>query len=230
MNSQCALTYKETQRILDMNNEGVWLFNYGQHEPARECFKNGLEETTRIINIYRQDLQEEEFPEAASQACSPITRVQLRGVGFQANGVTGSYVCRYAMAMDRSVACYDFDYLFSLRLTVVLMFNLGLVHHWRAIQYQQSSLLVKALRLYEMVWGLLQLSPSLDPSALGVLNNMGAVHYELAQYEQSHKCFEMLKNALMDGSVTLLEEEPEAQDGILLNLMFLEEPSAAPAA
>jgi tetratricopeptide (TPR) repeat protein len=228
MNSQCAFTFEETQRILDINNEGVRLFDCGQHEPARECFKTALEETTRILNIYtRQDLPEK-FPEEASQASSPIIRVPLRGVGCQAKGVSGSYVYRYALAMNRSIA-YEFDYLFSLRLTVVLMFNLGLVHHWRAIQYQQSSLLIKALRLYEMSWGLLQRSPTLDPFALGVLNNMGAINYELAQYEQSQKCFDVLKSILMDGSVTFMEE-PEAHAGILLNLMFLEEPSVAPAA
>lgn len=226
MNSQCAFSAAETQRILELNNKGVRLLDSGHHEPARECFKAALEETTQILNEHRDELREG-FSEP-SQSHSPIIRVPLTGPGCQTKGVTGSYVYRYALAINQSVA-HAFDYQFSLRLTVVLMFNLGLVHHWRAIQYQQSSLLIKALRLYEMSWGLLQRSPTMDPSALGVLNNMGAINYELAQYTQSQQCFDKLKSILMSGSVALMEET-DAQDGILLNLMFLEEPQAAAAA
>mmetsp|Transcript_23392 Transcript_23392/g.38718 ORF Transcript_23392/g.38718 Transcript_23392/m.38718 type:complete len:230 (+) Transcript_23392:66-755(+) len=229
MNSHCALNPNQTQRILDLNNEGVRFLDGGQHEPARECFKVALEETTQMMSLHRNELVQDGGFSESSPSCPPILHVPLTGVGCQVKGIMGSYVYRYALAMNNESIAYDFNYQFSLRLTIVLMFNLGLVHHWRAIQYQQSSMLIKALRLYEMSWGLLQRSPYMDPSALGVLNNMGAINYELAQYDQSQLCFEALKGILMDGSVTLIEEQ-DVHDGILLNLMFLEEPQAAAAA
>jgi tetratricopeptide (TPR) repeat protein len=214
-------------RIIALNSNGIIQLDAGRHDHAGQSFKLALEQTTDFFLKYRHQLQENCPP---SSYYPPIIRVPVRG---STRGFTkDSYIYPYALTVDitnpRGATALDYQY--SLRLTVVLMFNLGLVNHWHALQQQQQepSRLMKALGLYEMAWGLLQRSHyGADPSVLGILNNMGAIHHELAEYDQAKRCFATLKSMLMSG---VMVEEQEVTDGILLNLLLLEEPQTAAAA
>lgn len=222
------------QSIVDINNEGVRLLDAGFLERARLTFKDALEQTTETLGQHRGQMDESSC--WSGDSTPSILRVPVQGSrrGFSKES-SGSYLYRYALAVDTSNvgsnvdSATPLDYQYSLRLTIVLMYNLGLVHHWRALIHYEPAVLVKALRLYEMTWRLLQRSPCLaaDPSLLGVLNNMGILYFDLAQYKESHHCFDMLRSVFLNNQVVV---EREVQDGIMLNLLFLEEPQTAAAA
>ena len=112
----------------------------------------------------------------------------------------------------------------------VIMFNLALVHHWRGMHFGVTSLLPKALKLYEMSYSLIQNGATFETHhlVLALLNNMGQIHHELTQYAQAEHCFKNLKDLLASGATQVLDG-PEVQ-GFLMNIMFLEAPSMAPAA
>lgn len=116
------------------------------------------------------------------------------------------------------------------RESACVMFNLALVHHWRGIHFGLSSLLPKALKLYEMSFSLIQNGAHFDTQhlILALLNNMGHIHHELLQYNQARQCFKNLKDLLTERAASA-SDGPDIQ-GFLMNIMFLEAPPMAPAA
>jgi hypothetical protein len=111
------------------------------------------------------------------------------------------------------------------------MFNLALVHHWRGVHFGISSLLPKALVLYEMSFSLIQNGGATFDTqhlTLALLNNMGHIYHELMQYTDSRRCFKNLKE-ILTARATSASDGPDVQ-GFLMNIMFLEAPRLAPAA
>ena len=110
------------------------------------------------------------------------------------------------------------------------MFNLALVHHWRGVHFGISSLLPKALILYEMSFSLIQNGATFDTQhlTLALLNNMGHIHHEMMQYNDARRCFINLKE-ILTALAASASDGPDVR-GFLLNIMFLEAPRLAPAA
>lgn len=140
----------------------------------------------------------------------------------------------------------------------VLVFNLGLAHHCLAIdksitrcRSKKTPLfgLKKALSMYKLAWGLLQnqrqkrmsissisTTQNLDMAVIGMVNNMGAIHHEICNYSKAKRCFDILRNMMFNTSGStkaakaMQSQIPDVLTGIILNSVFLKEPSAAQAA
>jgi tetratricopeptide (TPR) repeat protein len=139
---------------------------------------------------------------------------------------TESYIYGYAATVEdpRNPDSLTCDYQYSVLLTTILMYNLGLTHHWRSDAQGDSSLPIKALTLYQMAYSLLQRSSSLfhknEPFILGILNNMGAIYHTIGEYDKAHNCFQALKHLCIINR-GVLNVGYEAHSGIMLNIIFL---------
>ena len=223
--------------IIESNNNGIRCLEAGRHDLAKEFFKLALEQITKILHLFRDH--------QSSQGFAPIKPPSIVHIPISESSVgeimsfKSSYIYRYALTLeidreglpgvDQNIVVYQY----SLPLAIVIMFNLGFVHHFHTTQEPQSqNVLIKALRLYEMAWSLVQRSQYGSfsdhyPYVLGILNNMGAIHHELEQYDQARDCFVALKSLLLSGASV---DEADASHGIMMNVMFLEKPYIAPAA
>jgi tetratricopeptide (TPR) repeat protein len=143
----------------------------------------------------------------------------------------GSFISAHAILLSNDCCTNPLDQSYCHRESACVMFNLALVHHWRGMQFGLSSLLPKALRLYEMSFSLIQCGTATFDTqhmVLALLNNMGQIHHELLQYKNARQCFKNLKEILTIRA-TSASDSPDVQ-GFLLNIMFLEAPQLAPAA
>ena len=143
---------------------------------------------------------------------------------------TGSFISSHALLLSDECCMNPIEFEYCLRESACVMFNLALVHHWRGMRFGISSLLPKALKLYEMSFSLIRNGSSFDTQhlILALLNNMGQIHYEMMQYNNARQCFKDLKDLLTTRAATSADG-PDVQ-GFLMNIMFLEAPQVAPAA
>lgn len=238
-------TKKMLHQIIERNNNGIRLLEAGRLELAKASFKVALEQITEILHLFKDDVNSNTCQGPPPNAhVTSIIHIPISELTRGETSAKGSYIYRYALTLEINMQQREVDesalvHQCSLPLAIVVMYNLALVHHCGTEDPQSQFILVKALRLYEMAWSLLQQSHSCNrhtfsssnaaagPYILGMLNNMGAIHHELGQYDQAHNCFALLKSLLVKGAGV---HEREADDGIMLNVMFLEKPSIAPAA
>eukprot|EP00545_Synedropsis_sp_CCMP1620_P003290 CAMPEP_0119007454 /NCGR_PEP_ID=MMETSP1176-20130426/3021_1 /TAXON_ID=265551 /ORGANISM="Synedropsis recta cf, Strain CCMP1620" /LENGTH=261 /DNA_ID=CAMNT_0006959611 /DNA_START=91 /DNA_END=876 /DNA_ORIENTATION=- len=143
---------------------------------------------------------------------------------------TGSFISSHALLLSRECRTNPAEHEYCHRESACVMFNLALVHHWRGMHFGVTSLLPKALKLYEMSFSLIQSGANFETQhlILALLNNMGQIHYELMQYKDSKRCFKSLKDMLTRRAAQVADG-PDVQ-GFLMNIMFLEAPQMAPAA
>jgi tetratricopeptide (TPR) repeat protein len=236
--------------VVELNNKGVHHLQAGDHESARIAFKEALERTTFLLNLKQEAEERMEYdgldqieffmghpmfkginlndPEPNQRQPNTIQRVPISST--LAAGETGAFV--YSQALHLSVDCCTNPLLhdFCHRESSVIMFNLALVHHWRGMRFGLTSLLPKALKLYEMSFSLIQHGASFETTLLllALLNNRGQIHHELTEYDDAGKCFKNLKDMLTAGASQIVGG-PDVQ-GFLMNIMFLESPTIASAA
>ena len=87
----------------------------------------------------------------------------------------------------------------SLKISLFIIFNLGLTHHLNGIRTSDREQLEKALRLYECVYRISH-EEDVDLSvlhAMALTNNLGHVHLILKDTHKSQKCFEQLLATLI---------------------------------
>jgi tetratricopeptide (TPR) repeat protein len=143
---------------------------------------------------------------------------------------SGPFIYSHALLMSTECCANPVEQEFCHRESAVIMFNLALVHHWRGMHFGLTSLLPKALKLYEMSFSLIQNEAAFETEhiVLGLLNNMGQLNHELASYQEAARCFKELKEMLTAGASQVVDG-PDVQ-GFLMNIMFLEAPNLAAAA
>ena len=234
-------------QIIESNNNGIKFLEAGSDELAKESFKVALEQITEILSLFKDHVHDIECQGLAPNVPIPsIVHVPISESTRGEISSKGSYIYRYALTLEFDTELRGVDqgalvYQCSSPLAIVIMFNLGFVHHYRNQEQQHPFLLSKALCLYEMAWSLWQRShyckdymsssstAKADPYIMGILNNMGAIYHELGQYDQAHTCFGLLKSLLHRGAGGVHEQEADHY-GIMMNVMFLEKPYLAPAA
>lgn len=240
-------------RVIDLNNRGVQFLEAGDHELARISFKEALERTTYLLNLKQEaedrlgrDAFLEQFSIAQDPYCcdengncsiqsSPemrnINQPRIQRVPISTTLTsrdTGSFIYSHALMLSRACCTSPASDEYCHRESAVIMFNLALVHHWRGMHFGVTSLLPKALKLYEMSYSLIQNGATFSHHlVLALLNNMGQIHHELTQYEAAEHCFKNLKDLL--GGSQIYADGDDVQ-GFLMNIMFLEAPGMAPAA
>jgi tetratricopeptide (TPR) repeat protein len=87
----------------------------------------------------------------------------------------------------------------AVKITVIIMFNLALAHHFMAIESNSTDAFERALRLYKLVYQI-QMQEDMELCvlhSLALANNVGHVHLALKNTLRSKQCFEDLLATLM---------------------------------
>jgi tetratricopeptide (TPR) repeat protein len=211
------------------NNQGVDLLVAGDFLNAMQSFRSALsllkrEASNEVKGTYYSGMSasSEESPLPVCQSTSTIPGLQG----------TQCYVCDHGI-MITNTTNGDSDKMLSFYSAIVL-FNLALASHREGMLGSEKSL-EKATALYGMALKLLASSPMPDDISATILillalNNKAQIHYDKCQYRESSECLTEI-SAIM-GSVYALRSalNPKDYEGILLNVMLLNAPTAAQAA
>jgi len=223
------------KKILEQNNIGVELLYDGQYEKAKDAFDIALDKLTVMLQRKesRNRLNNQEDNELVDLAEPFSLKICVVNLPKPVTSCTETFIYRNALkvyeAESQSISSSNTKN--TTILTTVLAFNLGLMHHCNADTYGLAKNLISSLQLYEMAWNIIAKEPLMEhryESLLGILNNMGAINYELDNYNQSKRCFQVLKNFC---SIKSTRVPSAVLAGISSNVMLLlEEPTVAKAA
>jgi hypothetical protein len=211
-----------------LNNQGVDLLVSGNSLSALKSLQRawtllqGASNEVKTTSCSEMTLPNEE---ATLPFCeSPATIPGLEGMAF--------YLYDHGI-MITGTANGESKEMLSLYNTIVL-FNLALLVH-REARLGRPKSLKKAALLYKMTLERLLSSPMPDDMSatmltLFALNNKAQIHYDLCEYLQSVDCMEAISKIMGDVHGVHCTLGPEDVEGLMLNVMLLNVPTAARAA
>lgn len=235
------------EKVLNANNEGVELLLAGKYSAAKTSLRTAL----LHLKEFHDECQRLRQESTESQSCEikgtsqTFSNLILENRRVPDSPIKHSSNQQHYIYRNAVVAFLDLtpkkevsnqQLPSSSGLTAMIVFNLSLVYHCHADRYSSSSNLMKVLRLYKKALDALKTAPWLshkshnDVTILGILNNMGAVFHELAKYEQAEDCFKALKNVFMSSKDGVVALESGARGGMMMNVLFLDQPKTARAA
>jgi hypothetical protein len=94
------------------------------------------------------------------------------------------------------------DHEVAIEISVAIMFNLALSHHFHALRgnsQDRESVLGQAIGLYELAYTV-QVQEDIELSAectMAIINNMGQIHGLLGNHEKQTKCFQQLLSTIL---------------------------------
>jgi hypothetical protein len=123
-------------------------------------------------------------------------------------------------------ACEDVDIAFC---NALVLFNLGLAFHQRAINFGEEPKLRKAFSFYDLSMQLInELSAYSGALLLAALNNSAQIQVELGEYQRACETLEVLQSEAIHVPAGLLEQED--MDQFFLNAALTRPPTAAACA
>lgn len=239
---------KNIQAIFEYNNNGVKHISNGSYSAAKKAFRAAL-----VVLKECEDQQQEAMTIEQKSSChpqsSPLTIDTCTIPSFRRrkrndDGDIEHYIFRNAVLIDfdpksdidADVSLYQ---RISAGLTAIIIFNLSLTSHYNAECYGWStSELGKVVKMYSKAWKALHNDSWLmthhqiyrDTIVLAMLNNMGVIFHKLANFDKSRCCFKALRNVFLSKPQGVLELRPDAHNGIMMNVLFGDQPNAASAA
>jgi hypothetical protein len=227
------------QSIIEMNNRAALLMENGLYKEAIEVLDNTLMTKQDILRNDGQEALEHTssakdlhlFQDSIGQSPrKPLTTV----VNFESNDEDFIYRSPIrATELPEEDGDEDFD---EFTVSVVIIFNMALSHHLRAIQGRKvnQTRLRKALKLYELSFfmqmkGEGQLSTT---QALALVNNCGQIYKQLDRQRKANKFFQLMLSTLMAMIEGGEAEEVDELEGFMWNAsrIILMDPALAPAA
>lgn len=212
------------------NNRGVSLLIAGDTKGAMGAFQAALATVKEVVNLCDDHFESEKDSRATDSVVSLIQESNANLPGLK----TGeSYLYDRPLLLETPTAG-DLDTVLTLY-SAVILFNLALSCHQLGHRGKDSAL-KRAAVLYRMSMQLLYNCPNCGttPALLSLLalNNRAQIHYEYCDFQQSSHCLkEMTKVMLVPDAKCLYTALPETDvEGLLLNVMLLEPPTAAQAA
>jgi hypothetical protein len=217
------------KRASELNNHGIKLLVAGHSQEAMNSFQNALAGIKEVVSD-----QNPRFDCEASMSLAPTQRlISESPLILQALQTDQSFVYNRPLVIEEvtAVAIDDLDSTLAL-LSAAILFNLALCCHQVGGAGQEKAL-KRASVLYRMSLQLLQNCEANECTTvicLLALNNRAQIHYELCDYSQSGHCLKQISKIMHDD--IRLHESLNAADleGLLLNVMLQDPPSAARAA
>jgi hypothetical protein len=140
------------------------------------------------------------------------------------------------LILNYSCALAVFDYVQDKDLlTGVVLYNMALVNHCRAIELGISSLLSIALNLYKMAASILEISSDVDASnqlvLLALYNNMAQIHAYQWSSKEVRVCIDKIRMLLSTVSLEIFIDQQELEFFFLHTILHVEDQmNLAPAA
>jgi hypothetical protein len=116
--------------------------------------------------------------------------------------------------------------------SAVLLYNMALIHHWKAVHFGISKALLKALKVYCMALEVINETEvaGVEVLLLAIWNNMGHIHTQLFQLIEARVCFSKLRLILEDRDIRRRLPESDFQFFLLSAISRVWEIHLAPAA
>mmetsp|Transcript_10652 Transcript_10652/g.15674 ORF Transcript_10652/g.15674 Transcript_10652/m.15674 type:complete len:239 (+) Transcript_10652:72-788(+) len=237
------------ERILNMNNEGVEYFLAGNYRAAKKSLRTALmylkefhEECQRLRLLRSIENQISLIKDAPHHSFGDLI-LQFRRVPDSLNEKSCSqqhYIYRNAifafldLTQKKGISTPQVQN--SSGLAAMIIFNMSLVYHYHAECYNSTKNLRNVLSLYKKSLEALKAAPWFSHKSyntmvlLGILNNMGAIFYDLAKYKNARDCFKALQKMFKTSKDHVVDLEAGAYRGMMMNALFLDQLKTAPVA
>lgn len=215
------------QKALTLNSQGVFLLEQGNAGQASKAFQESLQIFKQAVSFI------ETLENVAKTDSSPSqTFVQSPNIVPGLESSSG-FIYNHAIIIDHIPQTLgEIDILLPLYSAIVL-FNLGLAYH-RDAKLGRESAFQRTIMLYRMALKLLDnfeaKNTDISAIALLVLNNQAQAHYESCDYQHSGICMAKVSSLIYnaDGFKQVFQED--VMEGLILNVMLHDAPTAARAA
>lgn len=202
--------------VNDLNNAAIALFQRGHHHDAVSCLREAIDQLVGSIrnqplnrmnpastaaNHAEVDLDEASgltrpHPCDAPTKISFMSPVVIENHSMIEDNHAASTMYNSAILLPSSPSTQDFTSAESYvdQTSVVLLYNLALINHWRAVHLGISNGLPKALKLYEMALEIIHENRSTNVESLlcAIWNNMGHIYIQLFQVAEARACYSSL--------------------------------------
>jgi tetratricopeptide (TPR) repeat protein len=185
---------------IDLNNRGVHLVRDGALDGAIFSFAKGLDlmkallKTPKVCRVYQAAAAAAGDDDSVSSDDNGLAFLETYCHSDISHHLPEpSYVYCSPIEIPRASGTHP------LKLSLWMVFNLGLAHHLNGIRESDISQLEKALRLYECVYRIRH-EEDVDLAvvhAMALTNNLGHIHLALRNSQKSEKCFEQLLATLI---------------------------------
>ena len=223
------MIFASIKQASELNNRGIKLLVAGHSQDAMDTFQSALSGIKEIVSDESPTFDDED----ASMSDTPTQHrlISESPLILQALQTDQSFVYNKPLVIEEIEAVDDIDSTLAL-LSAAILFNLALCCHQIGRAGQEKAL-KRASVLYRMSLQLLQNCDANECTTvicLLALNNRAQIHYELCDYSQSGHCLKQISKIMHDDMN--LHESLNASDleGLLLNVMLQDPPSAARAA
>jgi hypothetical protein len=225
------------KRACTLNNEGVSLLISGEYIRSISVFQKALSIMKQAATLADESLSGTPtgFPDAADSeslnAMSPLKKSNLALPNMHSDS---NYIYNRPFLLDEdNFAAHGMASMLPIY-SAVLLFNLALACHQQGLLGKESSL-KRASHIYRMSLHILEHSSRRSAATavltVATLNNNAQVQFELCDYTHSHHCLLALSKLLCDVRPIINDElNTTVLEGLILNSMMLDPPSAAHAA
>lgn len=228
-------------QVIDMNNHGADLLEGGQYEDALRYLSGGLERLQQLLEEADETYGEDEPADA--RRSEPTTAPSERDVRspsiIRSASEKAIVMAEQTVAREESSTSVDHDFIYrrpiyitsefdgddETTISVILVFNMALSHHLRAIDTENDNpkRLKGALKLYELGFSM-QLKGEVRLSmthTLALVNNCSQVYKKQGKDRKAAKFLKHLLATLMIMVETGEIDEIDEIDGFMGNTSSL---------
>jgi tetratricopeptide (TPR) repeat protein len=216
------------QSIIEMNNEAALLTESGLYEEAIQTLDVAMKTMQTSLNKIEDDGHEIAFVPhyVREQPQKPISQ-------FEDAGMDGDFIYRSPIRSHSNSLEEEVD---NLAVTVIILFNMALARHLRAIEgeHVRTQRLREALKLYELSFFMqMRGSGQLNMTqVLALINNCGQIYKQLNQELKARKFFQHMISTIIVMVEVGEAQEVEQMDGFMrtVSQLILVDHALAPAA
>jgi hypothetical protein len=218
------------QSIVEMNNKAALLTENGLYKEAIQTLDVAMKTMQTSLNKMEDDGHEIAFVPhyVREQPQKPISQ-------FEDAEMDGDFIYRSPIRSNGNSNSLE-EEVDNLAMTVVILFNMALARHLRAIEGEnvRTQRLREALKLYELSFFMqMRGSGQLNMTqVLALINNCGQIYKQLNQEVKARKFFQHMISTIIVMVEVGEAQEVEQMDGFMrtASQLILADPALAPAA
>jgi hypothetical protein len=225
---------KLLKRALRLNNEGVWHLLNERDSEADDCFIQSLSWLKAALSCGALGDNDLAFAEGSASTCTSSMHRATHSIPYLHDPICFIYSNAITFALDDLVvqSCADNFHVCS----AVVLLNIGMTYHRRAILSGNSEWRVKAERMYDMVIKLDESDQDPHGTALltkiAAINNLSQLCHGDGDYESSRDGFTYLGEVLQwaEAQSGTLPSQEDIITEMILNIMLVTAQVNAPSA
>lgn len=231
----------KVNKIIELNNRAVKALQQGRHKEAIGLLRVAVADLLNAVKTVSSVEMQVDSPSPSSTSLSfngedgeqdkpPISSVPIWTKDHFAQSQDETLIFMY----DRALVLAHTNHCRGELLTGVVLFNMALASHARAIKRGTPSLLSTVLKLYSMAAGAIQNYNEVITSdhwiLLALYNNMAQIYLSQARCEELRKCLSNIQTLLAEESTADVVDDDDYAFFFTNSMLQLGDFVAAPAA